>query len=81
MWTERQYSLTADARSSLKQLLQGPLWDAGGEEGNARAIRNLVERSLRCQAVRLMGRPSLTREELMAITREDLETALAGSGS
>jgi len=75
MWQERQYELTPDARSFLGLLLLGHL-PARGEEGNARAVRNLVERSLRCQALRLMGQPRLTREQLMAISRADLEAAI-----
>lgn len=78
MWQNRQYELTADARAYLKQLLQRADWLAAGDEGNARAMRNLVERSLRCQALRLVGRAGLTREELIAIGRADLEQAMAG---
>jgi stage V sporulation protein K len=76
MWQQRQYELAPEARLYLKLLVSGPRWAGSGEGGNARAIRNLVERSLRCQALRLMGRPNPTREELMAISRADLEQAL-----
>jgi stage V sporulation protein K len=75
MWRNRQYELTPDARAYLRQVLQSPVCTTGGDEGNARAVRNLMERSLRCQALRLVGRADLTREELMAVTRSDLEAA------
>jgi stage V sporulation protein K len=78
MWRKRQYELTYDARTALRQMLQTELVLTGGDEGNARAVRNLMERSLRCQALRLVGRADLTREELMTITRADLEQAAAG---
>jgi stage V sporulation protein K len=77
MWRSRQYELTAEARTFLGQMLKHADWLAGGDEGNARAIRNLVERSLRCQALRLVERTGLTREELMAIERADLQQALS----
>lgn len=75
MWRERQYELSPDAQTALGWLLEDEGWPAGGECGNARAIRNLVERSLRCQALRLVGRAQLSREELITITRADLEEA------
>lgn len=76
MWRHRQYELTPEARSYLRSLLISQTL-FGGEEGNARAMRNLVERSLRAQAVRLVVRSDLTRAELMAITRSDLQQAAA----
>ena len=76
MWRSRQYELTIEARGYLRHILHSDPWFAGGDEGNARAVRNLVERSLRCQALRLIKRTDLTREELMAITGADLEQAV-----
>lgn len=80
MWRQRQYELTPDARAYLHQLISSPRWAGSGEGGNARAVRNLMERSLRCQALRLVGRENLTREELMAITRSDLQQAITDGG-
>lgn len=81
MWQKRDYQLTPDARAALRQVLRGRGWLTQGNQGNARAIRNLVERSLRCQALRLVGKPDPTREELMAITRADVEDAAAAESS
>lgn len=75
MWQKRQYELTPDARACLRQLLQTAALTTGGDEGNGRAVRNLMERSLRCQALRLVGRADLTRDDLVAVTRADLEQA------
>jgi len=71
MWRERQYELADEARNYLRYLVRDPEWITGAE-GNARTMRNLVERSLRCQALRLVGRANLNRAELMTITRDDL---------
>lgn len=76
MWRERDYELSLDARGAFRQILRGQSWQTDGDEGNARAIRNLVERSLRCQALRLVGQGELTKEQLMSIARPDLEEAL-----
>ncbi|MFZ5814201.1 MAG: AAA family ATPase [Bacillota bacterium] len=76
MWREREYQLAPDGRGALRQILRGRSWHTQGEQGNARAIRNLVERSLRCQALRLVGEREPTREQLMTITRADLEDAV-----
>jgi stage V sporulation protein K len=76
MWRSREYQLTPDARLFLRQLVLTRRWSPEGEEGNARAVRNLVERSLRCQALRLQSQPALTREQLMAIARSDLAEAV-----
>jgi stage V sporulation protein K len=38
-----------------------------------RLVRNLIERAIRRQALRLVDRKQLTREELMLIRREDIE--------
>lgn len=40
--------------------------------GNARTVRNIIEKALRRQAVRLVAKTSLTREELMVIEPCDL---------
>jgi len=79
MWQKRQYELTPDARVCLRQMLQTTALTTGGDEGNGRAVRNLMERSLRCQALRLVGRADLTRDDLVAVTRADLEQAARGA--
>jgi len=76
MWQVRQYELSPDARAFLRSALRAPEWLAG-EEGNARALRNLVERSLRCQALRLVGLANPTKGELMTIVRADLQRAVS----
>jgi stage V sporulation protein K len=72
----RQYQLTAQARLTLIKLLNTPTGSGGEIFGNARTVRNLIEKALRRQAVRLVAKASLTREELMAIEPCDLPEVL-----
>lgn len=77
MLEQRDYRLTPDGKAALRQILYGNPWLTAGENGNARAVRNLVERAIRRQALRLVDRSDASRAELMAITRADLESAVA----
>ncbi|CAA7601940.1 ATPase, AAA-type, core [Acididesulfobacillus acetoxydans] len=72
MFNQRQYTLTPEAQESLRRILQG-LLHLHPYAGNARLIRNLVERTVRKQAVRLFQNASSTREELMEIIAADLD--------
>ncbi len=44
---------------------------------NGRTVRNFFENAITCQANRLADEKELTREALVAITREDIEAAIA----
>lgn len=72
MLSQRQYELTPEANESLRHILQG-LLHIHPYAGNARLIRNLVERTIRKQAVRLFQRSNSTREELIQILPVDLD--------
>lgn len=73
MSADRHYYLTPAALSCLQRYLLRQLLVAGALPfSNARLVRNLLEKSFRRQALRLSGRPALTREELMAIEAPDL---------
>jgi stage V sporulation protein K len=41
--------------------------------GNARTIRNIVEKTIRMQAVRLMGKREVSVEELITVLEEDIQ--------
>ena len=69
-----QYTLDADAEAAVRQFI--------AEEnthpetfGNARGVRNLYERILVQQANRLAGMETVTREDLMRLTKEDVAAA------
>jgi len=67
----RQYELAPEAREALRYHLLG-LLNTHPYAGNARMVRNIVERTIRKQAVRLFQSPSCTREELIKILPVDL---------
>lgn len=68
----RQYQLTVQARLALLRMLNPPANSDDDNFGNARTVRNIIEKALRRQAVRLVAKTSLTREELMIIEPGDL---------
>lgn len=75
MLQQRQYCLSNGAREEFRFVIEKE-HKRHEHSGNARLVRNLIERAIRRQAVRLLrsdGEPS--RNELMAIVREDLEGA------
>lgn len=71
MFKERDYELTSRARWKLKNLLVMNQRNRGENEGNARFARNLVERVIRLQALRLVGCPVLSRKELLTLEESD----------
>jgi len=75
MLNQRQYILSAGAKEELRLILeqQTAIYD---HNGNARLVRNLIEKSIRQQAVRLVKKQKASREELMSITREDIHNGM-----
>lgn len=74
MLKERQYALSPPARDELRLIIEMKS-KKHQHNGNARLVRNLIERSMRTQAVRLIEKKELTREDLMTINREDMAGA------
>jgi len=71
MLDERQYCFDGAARERFTALVSE--WPAASRRsGNARGVRNLVERAIRSHALRLVAHPEAGRRELMTITAEDL---------
>ncbi|MGI6130237.1 MAG: AAA family ATPase [bacterium] len=68
---ERDYCLSTIAREELSRQLQ--LNQSLKHSGNARLVRNIIERAIRRQAVRLAEKKHLTRSELMMIEPVDLK--------
>lgn len=75
MLGQRQYNLAPLAREELVKILANQT-RSHEHSGNARLVRNLIERSMRYQAVRLVSNKKISREDLMTINREDLAGAL-----
>lgn len=70
---DRDYKFTLEAKTYLYQLLLTLQAKGELESGNARTVRNIIERAIRSQAVRLLNQEEYRREELMYLKREDLE--------
>jgi len=69
---KRQYQLNSQAKSALLGLINPPTISSKDNFGNARTVRNIIEKAIRRQAVRLLPKHSTTREELMVIEPDDL---------
>ncbi len=71
MLKERQYRLTPDARERLVHLLEAS--DDSKRSGNARLVRNILERAIRKQALRLASKTAISKDDLMLLTAADLK--------
>ncbi len=71
------YCLAEDAKDLLRSLLALFSLDQKGF-GNARGVRNLFERAVSAQANRLATLPTVTRDELMLLTSDDIRAAGGG---
>ncbi len=76
MLAARQYRLTAAARGRLGEMLRQPAAQPALPTGNARLVRNVVERAMRRQAVRLYragsAPPPSAQSHLVDLLPEDL---------
>jgi stage V sporulation protein K len=73
MLGKRDYRMDLAARARLEVVLSRNSGSDSDYSGNARLVRNIIERAIRRQALRLVDGKSLTRDELMLIRREDIE--------
>jgi len=71
MYKEREYILDKSSKHYIYNVLT-KVRNNEDINGNARSVRNLIERSIRQQAKRIINNPKINRNELMKITREDL---------
>ena len=70
------YTLESGVEESLLKTFTA-LYDAREEHfGNARAIRNIFEKAINCQADRIAGQNSFTDADLETLTATDLENAI-----
>jgi stage V sporulation protein K len=69
---KRQYNLSLDTQTLLLKML---LQQSSNNEnfGNARTVRNIIEKAIRQQAVRLISKNNITRQELLLIEPVDLK--------
>jgi len=71
MLNKREYLLMPGAKLTFKRMLQD-MCSVHPYAGNARMVRNIVEKAIRKQAVRLYNRTDLSRKDLMSIIEADL---------
>ncbi len=71
MVEKREYKLSKSAKSKLFNILSLKRRQDGNHSGNARLVRNLIEKSIRKQAVRLKDSSIYSREDLITLTRQD----------
>lgn len=79
MYRGREYSVSESGWKEFDRYLLSQMTEKPSLPGNARTIRNIVEASLRTQAVRLMQMPdypSISRESLQDISAADLNQAI-----
>ncbi len=82
MLEKREYVASPEAIESLAAHLRARVERGEENAGNARLVRNLIERAIRLHAVRLTTRQPVptdpfTRKELMLIVRDDITAAIA----
>jgi stage V sporulation protein K len=77
MLEEREYQLSSYARQKLRNHLQKQITGLNNSFSNARHVRNIIEKSIRFQAVRLMKKSNLTRDELILLGSDDLQLNLS----
>lgn len=80
MLEKREYKFTIGAKSRVREILYEQVKQGDLAMGNARFIRNLVEKAIRKQAVRLARERVITRESLMTIERQDISLAFEDNG-
>ncbi|AIS52453.1 stage V sporulation protein K [Thermoanaerobacter kivui] len=70
MVKSRQYKLTESAKKKLMKFL---IYDDNSREmGNARLVRNIIERAIRKHAVRVLNKANITKEDLITIDSIDI---------
>jgi stage V sporulation protein K len=72
MYSEREYVLDKESKHYIYRVLTKLRNEEGLNNGNARTVRNLVERSIRHQAQRVVNSSQINRQSLMYIKKEDL---------
>lgn len=74
MLAQRQYRIDPRSRAALRRRLEAVAAEEPVESGNARTVRNLVERAIRRHALRVTSRSTPPdREGLMTISAQDWE--------
>ena len=77
MLTKYDFALQEDGKRVLTRHLEMCVVNKGKDFGNARYVRNLFERTIKAQAVRLAAQPETDKSQLAIITADDILIAIA----
>lgn len=72
MIQQRQYRLTDEAEKKLAYIIKNSTQTGHPFGGNARFVRNLAEKAIRMQALRLVNFKTVTREQLIILEACDI---------
>jgi stage V sporulation protein K len=73
MLSEKEYQFSKDAEWELKNHLKDLLLQQPRSFSNGRYVRNVIEKTIRSQAMRLLINETYERQDLMTIHRQDLD--------
>ncbi|MFC2950033.1 stage V sporulation protein K [Virgibacillus sediminis] len=73
MASEREYKLEKEAEWALRTRLQKELQQNRRNFSNARYVRNIIENAIRQHAVRLLQQGKISPDDLVYLTRKDIE--------
>jgi stage V sporulation protein K len=71
MVQERDYCFSKEAEFKFKDYIMKEKYSSSGTFNNARFVRNVIEKAIRTQAVRLLNEGNLTKQQLMTLMKED----------
>lgn len=71
---KNQYVLDEGCKAKLSDVLNYAVGHKDKNFGNGRYVRNLFEKAIQNQAIRLSCKPNITTDELSTLTQEDLPT-------
>lgn len=74
-YARRGYQADSQAFQQLQSVIERTLGAGGEYFGNARAVVNWVEKTIRRQAIRLADLPDVSVEQMRTITAEDIKEA------
>jgi len=71
--SEREYELSEKAQWKLRNHLRDKTVYKASHFANARYVRNIIEKSIRMQAIRLLQETDCTVKDLMQLTSDDIQ--------
>jgi stage V sporulation protein K len=77
MTAEREYHFTKEALYYVRSHLHKKKYLQESNFSNARYVRNMIENAIRKQAVRLLSTSRLSAEDLLKLTKQDVEIELS----